>query len=164
MRLPVIDLAAGEAQHAEQVRAAGLDSGFFYCTNHGVPHTVIDAAFAAQRAFFGLPLEQKRTIAADVNNRGYTPMAGAMPVRKIYVRDLLIEHSTVGRLGRLGRPFRLHPAMAAAAPNVPVCPAAALPGGAGMPRVCSAGGVGMPSCMLRTPSTAQLISAAVRLG
>lgn len=36
---------------------------------------VVEAAFAACRALFALPLESKMSLLADANNRGYTPFA-----------------------------------------------------------------------------------------
>ena len=41
--------------------------------NHGVPEELVEQAFEANRRYFSLRLEQKMLIAADGNNRGYTP-------------------------------------------------------------------------------------------
>jgi isopenicillin N synthase-like dioxygenase len=43
---------------------AGCRDGFFYVANHGVPQTLIDAAFAASKAFFALPPAAKAALAA----------------------------------------------------------------------------------------------------
>ena len=73
--MPVVDLAAPEADAAARVRAACLDSGFFYVRNTGVPDAVVDAAFDANARLFALPLEAKLALRADSNFRGYTAMA-----------------------------------------------------------------------------------------
>lgn len=43
--------------------------------NHSIDQQTVNAAFAAIRALFDLPLEAKMALLADVNNRGYTPFA-----------------------------------------------------------------------------------------
>lgn len=39
----------------------------------GISAELVDRFFAAQKAFFSLPLDDKMSIVADSNNRGYTP-------------------------------------------------------------------------------------------
>ena len=73
--VPVIDMSAPAADAAARVRAACIDSGFFYVRDHGVPKELIDAAFDANRRLFALPVEEKMKLLADGNFRGYTPMA-----------------------------------------------------------------------------------------
>lgn len=50
------------------------DVGFFYLENHGIPEETIREVFEQSKFFFGLPLEDKMSVLADKNNRGYTPM------------------------------------------------------------------------------------------
>jgi isopenicillin N synthase-like dioxygenase len=64
--IPVIDFAtftgsdgAPRATTAASIRLAFEEFGFLYLRNHGVPPGVLDALFAASRAFFALPLEMK---------------------------------------------------------------------------------------------------------
>eukprot|EP00195_Chlamydomonas_chlamydogama_P011151 CAMPEP_0202891964 /NCGR_PEP_ID=MMETSP1392-20130828/1858_1 /ASSEMBLY_ACC=CAM_ASM_000868 /TAXON_ID=225041 /ORGANISM="Chlamydomonas chlamydogama, Strain SAG 11-48b" /LENGTH=325 /DNA_ID=CAMNT_0049575839 /DNA_START=25 /DNA_END=1002 /DNA_ORIENTATION=+ len=79
LQVPVVDLSGTDpascARQAEEIRKASLETGFFYVSNHGIDKDVLDNVFEAQREFFRLPVEEKLTIKADVNNRGYTPMA-----------------------------------------------------------------------------------------
>ncbi|GAB4817605.1 hypothetical protein N2152v2_004651 [Parachlorella kessleri] len=72
--VPVVDLGWAEEQAAKAVHDACVRYGFLYVTNHGVPEELIKAHFDMQQRFFSLPLEQKMTILADANNRGYTPL------------------------------------------------------------------------------------------
>lgn len=48
--------------------------GFFYLENHGVPGEVVEQVFQASKAFFSLGQDDKLSVKADKNNRGYTPM------------------------------------------------------------------------------------------
>ena len=72
-----------EGSEQEQRRiAAEVDeicrhTGFLIVKNHGIPQEVIDTAWAAARAFFDLPLEQKLTVKSPYQGcpRGYFPMA-----------------------------------------------------------------------------------------
>ncbi|MFO0988524.1 MAG: 2-oxoglutarate and iron-dependent oxygenase domain-containing protein [Alphaproteobacteria bacterium] len=81
--IPVIDLAparsggAGLESAARQIRRAAIDVGFFYVSGHGIPAATVDAAFAAARRFFALPLERKLAVAVDRRHRGYIRMGGA---------------------------------------------------------------------------------------
>lgn len=59
----------------QTVRKACEQHGFLFISNHGIPLEVIDNHLAAQQEFFALPLEQKKSILVDHNNRGYTPVA-----------------------------------------------------------------------------------------
>jgi isopenicillin N synthase-like dioxygenase len=76
----VIDLGADRnpteadwARVAAELGAACRDVGFFYVVNHGVPASLVAAAFAASRAFFALPVAEKLELSMDVvgGNRGY---------------------------------------------------------------------------------------------
>lgn len=71
--VPVLDLAQDIEKIAETCRKACEEHGFLFISNHGVPEKLITAHADAQRHFFALPLEQKCSIMADQNNRGYTP-------------------------------------------------------------------------------------------
>jgi isopenicillin N synthase-like dioxygenase len=78
--LPIIDLSQLSGGSEQQLARIGFDigracrdTGFFYITGHGIDGVAMDAVFAAARAFFALPLEQKTPLAihADSGNRGY---------------------------------------------------------------------------------------------
>ncbi len=78
--LPVIDLSAARsgaavvAPVAAEIGAACRDVGFFYVVNHGVDKVLIAEAFARSRAFFALPVADKRKLAIEAvgGNRGYS--------------------------------------------------------------------------------------------
>jgi isopenicillin N synthase-like dioxygenase len=81
--IPVIDFAAmhGSDRDARQAVAnelcqACVQVGFFYVKNHGVPQSVVDAAFAQSRRFFGRSLDEKMQIhiSKSPNHRGYVPL------------------------------------------------------------------------------------------
>ncbi len=79
--IPVIDVTpafAGEPGGLEgvaaQVREASERVGFFYVAGHGVPQSLIDAAFEASREFHALPLEAKLALKLNQNNIGYLPV------------------------------------------------------------------------------------------
>ena len=55
-------------------RQACKEYGFFYLENHGIPEEVMEQVFQASKAFFSLGQDDKMTVKADKNNRGYTPM------------------------------------------------------------------------------------------
>jgi isopenicillin N synthase-like dioxygenase len=80
--IPLIDLAVAGDAHARRalalrIRETCRDVGFFYITGHGVPQSLVDAQFAAARAFFALPEADKRRAASHGAhaNLGYQPMA-----------------------------------------------------------------------------------------
>lgn len=87
VEVPLLDLSQPVEQIAEACRKACKDHGFLFITNHGVAPEVVAAHAAAQRHFFALHVDQKRTILADDNHRGYTPIAE---------QSLDPEHSTEG--------------------------------------------------------------------
>lgn len=82
--LPSIDLAAflqGDARQqkriAEQVDEVCATLGFLVIERHGVPTSVIESAWESSRAFFDLPLKDKR-VAQSLDGgcpRGYFPFA-----------------------------------------------------------------------------------------
>lgn len=80
--LPVIDLTglhtddpAQKAAVAQQLGEAARTSGFFYITGHGVPQALIDATFAASKAFHEMPrsFKMKTWSGFTTNHRGYVP-------------------------------------------------------------------------------------------
>ncbi|QPM90557.1 isopenicillin N synthase family dioxygenase [Pseudooceanicola algae] len=118
--LPVIDVSAlSSADPAKRaavgaaLRAACLDKGFFYCSGHGIPQGLIDAAFAETRALFDLPDAEKDSLDKSTSkaNRGYETLggqtleAGAMPDRKegYYIGVELPESDPRVQEGRFNR-------------------------------------------------------------
>lgn len=59
------DELAVELEHAMQV------SGFFYVRNHAISESQLHKLVDQTKAFFGLPIQQRRAVAIDKNNRGY---------------------------------------------------------------------------------------------
>lgn len=81
--LPVVDFSGVRAGDPAALRRAGdglgeafADAGFCYIANHGVPDAIIDAAVAAARGFFALPLEQKLET-EFVRHRGFVRLGAA---------------------------------------------------------------------------------------
>jgi isopenicillin N synthase-like dioxygenase len=116
--LPVVDVgglgagAGAEQRVAAAMRAACLDKGFMYIRNHGIHRELIDAVFAASKAFFGRPEEEKLSfdMRASKASRGYERMqsqvleAGTPPDLKesFYIgREYPADHPGVlaGRFG-----------------------------------------------------------------
>jgi isopenicillin N synthase-like dioxygenase len=82
--IPVVDIRgladpdpAVRRTTAGELGRACEDVGFLSVVGHGVPHPVIDGAFAAARRFFAQPLERKAvtTLTDGVLNRGYDGIA-----------------------------------------------------------------------------------------
>ena len=73
--VPVIDLAAGRDAVARDIRAASCSTGVFFARNHGISSALIAEHFEYARAFFALPLDEKREIEVGRSNafRGYEP-------------------------------------------------------------------------------------------
>jgi isopenicillin N synthase-like dioxygenase len=83
--LPVIDVSGIRADQASAVpavgaavRAACTGPGFFYISGHGVPGAAVEAAAREALAFFRLPEETKRRVAANTLHRGWHAMGGAL--------------------------------------------------------------------------------------
>jgi isopenicillin N synthase-like dioxygenase len=57
-----VDLSLPEEEAAKKVREACMNEGFFYIVNHGVPADLLARMFEINKAFFALPLEEKRKI------------------------------------------------------------------------------------------------------
>ncbi|MBL8669442.1 MAG: isopenicillin N synthase family oxygenase, partial [Alphaproteobacteria bacterium] len=80
-RIPVVDLGGlidgtDERRVAAEVARCCTEIGFFYVRNHGIPASMVDAAFAQTRRFFDLPLERKMAlhIKRSRAHRGYFPV------------------------------------------------------------------------------------------
>ncbi|MDR3493532.1 MAG: 2-oxoglutarate and iron-dependent oxygenase domain-containing protein [Ancalomicrobiaceae bacterium] len=80
-RIPVIDLGplrSGSLNRrlavAKEIAEACETVGFFYIANHGVPQSLIDDAFAQNKAFFEQSREERLQSAATLEHwRGYVP-------------------------------------------------------------------------------------------
>ncbi|KAK0487113.1 hypothetical protein IW261DRAFT_591694 [Armillaria novae-zelandiae] len=81
--IPVIDLAMISNENpeskkalADKVRAACVNVGFFYVTNHGISENIIQEAVDRSKDFFSLPLEDKMMIEnkKSPNFKGYSPL------------------------------------------------------------------------------------------
>jgi isopenicillin N synthase-like dioxygenase len=72
--IPVIDIGSDAA--GDELLKALSSIGFATLTNHDIPQSVIESAFASSKAFFSLSLEQKlkRRYEGHASNRGYIPM------------------------------------------------------------------------------------------
>lgn len=77
--VPIVDLAglpdaSASDRAARQIGEAARSLGFFYVTQHGIPESVVDGAFAASRRFFDAPEETRTAILRNAANRGYFPL------------------------------------------------------------------------------------------
>jgi isopenicillin N synthase-like dioxygenase len=109
----VIDLSGSFADNADvkaavahEIHKTSRDTGFFYVKNHGIDRSVVDRAFDQAKAFFQLPLNEKKVV--DAANwptwRGYEAVqkraldAGSPPdlMESFFVgRDLPLDHHYV---------------------------------------------------------------------
>ena len=72
---PVVDGEPdGDAKVAREMLPIMQSWGAFQLRDHGVPQSVIDAAFAAAKQFHDTPLETRMQLKIDKNNRGYAPV------------------------------------------------------------------------------------------
>lgn len=94
--IPLVDLSqfatGDEATRTAFVRELGKafhEIGFVGVTGHGIPKQLIDDFYAAAKAFFALPLEQKKQyeIAGMAGQRGYTSF-GKEHAKESKVADL----------------------------------------------------------------------------
>ena len=83
--IPIVDFSGVRARDpaasraaAREIRQACTGVGFLYIANHGVAAEVIDDAAAAARRFFAFPAEQKRSVAANANHRGFHAKGDAL--------------------------------------------------------------------------------------
>ncbi len=58
-QIDMSDYAARKPEITEALWTAATEIGFFQLTNHGIPQTLVDEAFALTAAFFDLPAETK---------------------------------------------------------------------------------------------------------
>jgi isopenicillin N synthase-like dioxygenase len=63
---------------AAAIRAACLDSGFFYIDGHGVDDAIIQAAREQATAFFRQPIEMKRLARVNMRHRGFNALGDAL--------------------------------------------------------------------------------------
>ena len=75
--VPVVDLRSNPAAAAAALHRAATEVGFFYVIGHDVPNSVIEAAYAASRAFFALPAAVKRSVQIDRRHRGFIEIGEA---------------------------------------------------------------------------------------
>jgi len=74
--IPIIDFAGtDEAALAEQIRAACLNNGFFYLTNHGLDEDLLRSVFEQNQRFHDRPLAEKQAIKLNHWHRGYQGLA-----------------------------------------------------------------------------------------
>lgn len=82
-QLPVIDISGLASSKAEdrkavgdKIRAACIDNGFFYISNHGISQGLIEAVEQQARGFFSQPDEAKAQVAKTQSkcNRGWEPL------------------------------------------------------------------------------------------
>ena len=83
--IPVLDLgpylagAPGALQRlGAELRRAFEQIGFYFIVGHGVPQSLVDAAFAEAERFHALPLDDKLAIMIDENLVGYMPVRGSV--------------------------------------------------------------------------------------
>lgn len=83
--LPIIPVGGLSSSDPAKRRAVGmalrgacLDSGFFYCSDHGIPAGLVAAVFAESERFFAQSPERKAAVdkAGSFCNRGYEAMRG----------------------------------------------------------------------------------------
>ncbi len=83
--IPVIDISGAltrdddaRAAAAQAIHRACRETGFFYIAGHGVPADLVAAQFAAARAFFDMPLDDKLAIhmKKSPTTAGYEPVGG----------------------------------------------------------------------------------------
>lgn len=83
-QVPIVDFApflagaaSGRLAVAAAIRQAAESVGFLYLSGHGVDPAVIDAAFAASRRFFELPLQDRLKVSVNSAHRGFIQMSNA---------------------------------------------------------------------------------------
>lgn len=70
--IPTLDLQEPDA--AKKLADICQNVGFFYLDGHGLSPDYIDSIFAASKALFDLPVEEKIKLSDKVMSRGYTAM------------------------------------------------------------------------------------------
>ncbi|SCV70932.1 BQ2448_3694 [Microbotryum intermedium] len=80
--LPIIDMTRLSSSSLEDRQAlaleAAIESGFFYISNHGIPQSILDEAFAQGKQFFAQPMEKKMKVDLHKGTsfKGYAPLMG----------------------------------------------------------------------------------------
>ena len=72
--IPIVNFQQVLEERSELLLAACREHGFFYLTNHGVEETLVKEVFRQSQLFFSQSLEEKNSVLADSNGRGYTRM------------------------------------------------------------------------------------------
>src|SRR3954447_10742542 len=82
VEIPVLDLAPyltgqpGARERLGKELCHALENiGFYFIKGHGVPHSLIDAAFAATEGFHAQSLDRKLRLRRNRDNVGYLPMS-----------------------------------------------------------------------------------------
>ena len=83
--IPILDVSryfAGDLDElprlGARLREAFENVGFWYLRGHGVPRSLIDAAFAECERFHAQSMEQKLALRINEHNIGYMPMGGSL--------------------------------------------------------------------------------------
>jgi isopenicillin N synthase-like dioxygenase len=81
--IPILDLGPYLAGEPGALPALGValrrafeEVGFYFIVNHGVPQSLVDAAFEATERFHAQPLEEKLAIKVNEQLVGYLPIRG----------------------------------------------------------------------------------------
>jgi isopenicillin N synthase-like dioxygenase len=104
--VPTLDArSAGSERFARDISAAYAEYGFVIIENHGIDRRLIDQCLGCFRAFFALPVEEKKRyqLPAGGGARGYTPF-GIETAKGAKHHDLK-EFWHVGRELPAGHPF-----------------------------------------------------------
>ena len=136
--IPILDVSryfAGDLDDlprlGAQLRDAFENVGFYYLRGHGVPRSLIDAAFAQCERFHAQPMEQKFAVRINEHNIGYMAMGGSV-ARSSTVNNNTNQASTkpssCAASGRRTTPTSSPTSGFVASTNgPPVCPASARP-------------------------------------
>jgi len=91
--IPIIDLSQPQHIYARQIGEACKNVGFFYITNHNVPHNVMQSVMNSSREFFTLNLKDKLKACSTKyrGNRGYFGLGQEDLDNKDGTRDLSAE-------------------------------------------------------------------------
>jgi isopenicillin N synthase-like dioxygenase len=105
--IPVIDIApfvrsgnrAAREAVGHELRAACVDSGFFYLKGHGIPQSEFDKLFEWGHRFFEQPLEEKAKLrrARSLTGQGYIGIGGTNPDANTTKAPDLKETFSMGR-------------------------------------------------------------------
>lgn len=107
--VPVIDISRQPAVVGAELDAVCRDVGFFQITGHAVPEEIADGAWAAARAFFDLPIEERMTVGRryPTHPYGYAPVAEETLARSLDEGGApdLKEMLNIGPVDALARPY-----------------------------------------------------------